>query len=635
MSTTSPCETLISAPILDGPSSPIDKLFRVDSSPDADIILRSSECHEFRVPKLYIINSSPVLEKLIQTSSNPSDMAAPVGHEPSPATIQLKENHAILSSLITFIFPVSPALPPSIEQTMELLSVAQKYKMDTVLIHIRDRIARQDPPVIHTENAFYVYSLAQKYRLRDEALQAARMTLNSTMTIESLEDKLDIMPGSFLHELWKYHQRVRGSLMLDLIEFRRFGAQGTLKDLQCSNLSSFGYPGWLDDYFVSISKSPAAFDLTRFHMALTRHSALGGSSSGCTHCASISIETIQLVWTALTAVFHKSLRRAEADLSLVEEEPHNQEYIEPTREASPPPDDFNMRHTDVILRSSDGASFRVHRLVLTTASPFFDDLFSLPQPVEEETIDGIHVVRLSEDEEVLRSLITMLYPIPSVLPDSYNKVLDLLTASQKYDMAAVQSSIRAEVSRKSYPSPSGAEAFRLYAIASSKGLIPEVENFARLTLDYTMTFESIGDELRLFNGWALRDLVHFRKRCRDSLVLCLESLLDYRDGPSKIWTCCFPSYLSSQLHVPDQGHLARWLHDLISQAIKELKQSYTLPLLKQQNFRKQYMTALQQHITETNCPFCSRAHIMDGDAFWLQVKSKLTMARDKVPVLPN
>ncbi|KAH9058175.1 hypothetical protein EDB87DRAFT_1685494 [Lactarius vividus] len=630
MSTTSPCETLISAPILDGPFSPIDKLF--DSSPDADIILRSSECHDFRVPKLYIINSSPVLEKLIRISSHLGDM----GHVSSPPTVQLNENFTILSNLLTFIFPVSPALPPSIEQTMELLSVAQKYKMDTVLIHIRDRIARQDPPVIHTENAFYVYFLAQKFRLRDEALQAARMTLNSTMTIENLEDKLDVMPGSFLHELWKYHQRVRGSLMLDLIEFRRSGARGTLKDLQCSNLSSFGYPSWLDDYFVSISKSPAAFDITRFHMALTRHCAPGGFSSGCTHCASISIETIQLLWTALTAVFHKSLRRAEGDFSLVEEEPQTQGYIEPTRETSPPPEDFNMRHTDVILRSSDGASFRVHRLVLTTASPFFDDLFSLPQPDEDETIDGIHVVRLSEDKEVLRSLITLLYPIPSVLPDSYNTVLDLLTASQKYDMAAVQSSIRAEVSRKSYPSLSGAETFRMYAIASSKGLIPEVENFARLTLDHPMTFEYIGDELRLFNGWALRDLVRFRKRCRDSVVSCLESFLDYRDGPSKIWTSCFHSHLlNSQLQAPDQGHLARWLRDLISQAIEELKQSYMLPLLKQQNFRKQYITALQQHITETNCPFCSRVHIMDGDAFWLQVKSKLTMARDKVPVLSD
>ena len=315
----------------------------------------------------------------------------------------------------------------------------------------------------------------------------------------------------------------------------------------------------------------------------------------------------------------------------MEEEPRTQGHIKPSQEASPPPEDFNLRDTDVILRSSDGASFRVHRLVLTTASPFFDDLFSLPQPNEDETVDGTHVIRLPEEKEVLHSLITMLYPIPSVLPDSYKKVLDLLTAAQKYDMAAVQSSIRAEVSRKSYPL-TGASTFHAYAIASSKGLIPEMESSARLTLDYPMTFESIGDELRLFNGWALRDLACFRKRCRDSLVQCLESFLDYRDGPSKIWTSCLHSKLLSNvpLQSPDQPYFARWLRDLIVQTITELKQSYTRPLLKQHSFRKQYIAALQKHVGETNCLSCSRVHVEEGDAFCGQLKSKLTMARDKV-----
>jgi hypothetical protein len=45
-------------------------------------------------------------------------------------------------------------------------------------------------------------------------------------------------------------------------------------------------------------------------------------------------------------------------------------------------------------------------------------------------------------------------------------------------MASVQSLIRAEVSRGSFPGPKGAEAFRAYAIASAKGLIPEIENAA-------------------------------------------------------------------------------------------------------------------------------------------------------------
>jgi hypothetical protein len=65
-----------------------------------------------------------------------------------------------------------------------------------------------------------------------------------------------------------------------------------------------------------------------------------------------------------------------------------------------------------------------------------------------------------------------------------------------------------------------------------------MESDARLTLDNPMTFESIWDEVSLFDGGALRDLARFRKRCRDSVVLCLETFLDPQDGPSKVWVGC-------------------------------------------------------------------------------------------------
>ena len=53
-----------------------------------------------------------------------------------------------------------------------------------------------------------VYAIAHKHGLLTEALQAAWCTLSySTVIIESLavEDKLGLMPGASLHELWKYH----------------------------------------------------------------------------------------------------------------------------------------------------------------------------------------------------------------------------------------------------------------------------------------------------------------------------------------------------------------------------------------------------------------------------------------------
>ena len=39
--------------------------------PGADIILRSQDSHEFRIPKSYVINNSPILEKLIRKALAP------------------------------------------------------------------------------------------------------------------------------------------------------------------------------------------------------------------------------------------------------------------------------------------------------------------------------------------------------------------------------------------------------------------------------------------------------------------------------------------------------------------------------------------------------------------------------------
>ena len=160
-------------------------------------------------------------------------------------------------------------------------------------------------------------------------------------------------------------------------------------------------------------------------------------------------------------------------------------------------------------------------------------------------VNGLPVVDISEDAELVRSLITILYPIPSEIPASYDRVLALLATAQKYEMDAVQSSIRAEVARTPSPALDGQQAFRAYAIASSNGLTPEMDVAARLTLDKPMTLEHLGDELRLFEGQALQELASFRKGCRDCLVSCFESFCDI-GGPSKIWVDC-PKYVSYHL----------------------------------------------------------------------------------------
>ena len=284
--------------------------------PEADVILRSCDSHDFRVLKNYITHSSPVLgEKLFLlhkpqpepgASANPAESNVEGTTANALGVVQLPVEGAILFSRLTYIFPVPPVLPSTVEKIMALLSVAQMYKMDVVLARIRTHISEQEPPLIREETAFSLYSLAQKHGLRTEALQAARCTLSfSSLTIEDLlkEEKLDIMSGAFLYELWKYHQRVRSNLIFELREFKRSTTLAILGDFSCDFFNNEGLPCWLDNYLSSIGtgRVPAFIDLTDFHMELLEHIE---DQSGCATCSGLSQNKIREFWKALTATVH-------------------------------------------------------------------------------------------------------------------------------------------------------------------------------------------------------------------------------------------------------------------------------------------------------------------------------------------
>ncbi|KAH9959176.1 hypothetical protein BC827DRAFT_516549 [Russula dissimulans] len=70
--------------------------------------------------------------------------------------VGLAERGAVLHSILTFIFPVTPLIPSSIGKTMELVSVAQKYQMDSVLGHIRGAVPSLNTtryPLVQTPRA--------------------------------------------------------------------------------------------------------------------------------------------------------------------------------------------------------------------------------------------------------------------------------------------------------------------------------------------------------------------------------------------------------------------------------------------------------------------------------------------------
>ena len=201
---------------------------------------------------------------------------------------------------------------------------------------------------------------------------------------------------------------------------------------------------------------------------------------------------------------------------------------------------------------------------------------------------------------------------------------------QKYEMDSVQSSIRAEVNSGGFPAPKGAEFFATYAIASAKDLIPEMRNAARRTLDHPMTFESLGDGLRFFEGWALRDLAQYRKRCGDNLVTCLDLFLDIQpSGPSDVWIGCPQVMPDTQYYGYQRNRVfPKWLTEVLSRNQNDLKlQKFTHSLDIHSKIRQECHTALQNHVS---CNFCTGAHIKNGPTFYTELEKKLAQALDKV-----
>jgi hypothetical protein len=202
-------------------------------------------------------------------------------------------------------------------------------------------------------------------------------------------------------------------------------------------------------------------------------------------------------------------------------------------------------------------------------------------------------------------------------------------------MASVQSFIRDEVNHGAFPASKDAESFRAYAIASGVGLIPEMDNAALQTLDHPMTFETIGEELRLFDGWALRRLANFRRRYRDHLMSCFETFLKSEKSLFNIWSPCASytfhtgnswdeygnyrssdSYSRSTLSMSSTNEfLPPWLAELFQQHLNKSHEAFSRPLFNPRNISEEYMSALKNHLESYGCVSCSLAHSLNGETF--------------------
>lgn len=116
----------------------------------------------------------------------------------------------------------------------------------------------------------------------------------------------------------------------------------------------------------------------------------------------------------------------------IEEEDDQQEAI---REAETP---FNQPTADFIIRSADHMDFRVHKAVLSLATPVFETMFSLPKTrsgsSSQEKKDGLPVITLPEPSVVLDALLRLCYPTTAPTITNFTHAARLYEALDKYAM---------------------------------------------------------------------------------------------------------------------------------------------------------------------------------------------------------
>lgn len=102
---------------------------------------------------------------------------------------------------------------------------------------------------------------------------------------------------------------------------------------------------------------------------------------------------------------------------------------------------FDDIHADVVLRSSDGVDFPMRKSDLTRASPFFETMFTLPQPGEAcskpggDQDDGLPIVKLADSAGCLRDLLPFCHPQPRPRINAVDTAVLVLDGAQKYEMA--------------------------------------------------------------------------------------------------------------------------------------------------------------------------------------------------------
>ena len=140
------------------------------------------------------------------------------------------------------------------------------------------------------------------------------------------------------------------------------------------------------------------------------------------------------------------------------------------------PTDFCADDADVVIRAAGTRDFRVHKVILSLASPVFKDMLTLPQPPADNPDDTLPHIDVEESAETWEDILLTIYPTPNPVIYSLDDLESLLHAAKKYEMQSIidthKRSFEYHVFIQENP-------LRLYAIACACGFEDQAKYVAR------------------------------------------------------------------------------------------------------------------------------------------------------------
>jgi len=266
---------------------------------------------------------------------------------------------------------------------------------------------------------------------------------------------------------------------------------------------------------------------------------------------------------------------------------------------------FDSPDADVILLTTEvdcSTEFHVHKCILAAASPFFHDMFSLPQGDDDK--HNVPIIPVSESSKALDTVLRFVYPVSPPIIDNLDDLSAALSVAIKYDLASVILTLRKFLISPRFLQTSPV---RVYAIACHYEFEEEARVASRSTLNVNLLDAKPVAELRYMTGYDYHRLLQLHRWRTDGLLQLLPEIPENL----KCMQCNGSTFTMNDA--------PRWWTEWVKRAREEMRLRPTTDVI----FGLDFLFGVAQKAGCTRCP----GSVLDSWRFLKSLKEDM----DRVP----